>query len=98
MREADLSRLFVPPLAIGDRVELNDGGYARVVEIVSETRIRVKDGDGKERCLCAWHMYYCPEPQVIANGLERIQRSWHNAWLRNKLGLSPMHGGRARVG
>lgn len=93
-----MKRPFVPPLAVGDRVEINAGGYGRVVEIVSDRQVRVQDTSGRLRYFWAWQVFYCPEPQVIAAGIKRIQRSWHNDWLRRKLGLSPMQRERVHAG
>lgn len=88
----------MPPLQVGDRVELNAGGHARIVEIISDRQVRVQDDGGRLRYCWQWQVYYCPEPKTIAKGLRRIQRSWHDERLRRRLGLSPVNGVRAHAG
>lgn len=86
---------FAAALVVGDRVELREGGYACVVEVLSARLVRIRDTTGRARKCATNQLSYCPEPAVIRRGAARIQRSWRDAGLRRRLGLMPLHGRRA---
>lgn len=89
---------FAGALAVGDRVELREGGYACVIDVIDPQRVRIRDATGRLRACSTNQLSYCPEPDAIRRGVERIQRSWFDARLRRQLGLMPLHGVRPDAG